>query len=108
MRRIKKLLSPLTAATTRARAAPHATPSASGFLTIGTTTYIDPRGSYPLDHRLNGFATLIINDTNHHITIVTERNHNDPPTPPPTRSSPRRTHGDTPGGQRAGGVRRGP
>ncbi|REK85877.1 hypothetical protein DY245_35660 [Streptomyces inhibens] len=83
MRRIKKLLTPLTAATTRARAAPDATPSASGFLTIGTTTYIDPRGSYPLDHRLNGYATLIINDTNHHITIVTERNHNDPPTPPP-------------------------
>ncbi|WP_433856334.1 hypothetical protein [Streptomyces kronopolitis] len=56
--------------------------TASGFLTIGETTYIDPEGSYPLDHRADGSATLVINDTDHDIIIVTERNSHHSPAPP--------------------------
>ncbi|MFF8897505.1 hypothetical protein ACF082_08470 [Streptomyces lydicus] len=57
---------------------------ASGFLTIGGTRYVDPAGSYPLDHRIDGSATLIINDTDHPVTIVTERHRDHPPTAPPS------------------------
>ncbi|MFI9076862.1 hypothetical protein ACIGW8_10260 [Streptomyces sioyaensis] len=60
----------------------HPPSSASGFLTIGGTTHIDPDGSYPLDHRADGSATLVINDTDRHITIVTERNSHHSPAPP--------------------------
>ncbi len=69
---------------------PPLTPPACGFLTIGGTTYIDPHGTYPLDHRLTGAPTLVINDTDQPITIVTERNHDHLPAAPPTH----RTHAD--------------
>lgn len=64
--------------------------TASGFLTIGDTTYIDPEGSYPLDHRADGSATLVINDTDRDITIVTERSSHHSPAPPgdPTAPAP--------------------
>ncbi|UYB42392.1 hypothetical protein SLV14_005255 [Streptomyces sp. Je 1-4] len=81
MRRIRKLLGPLAAATAGGGPTSDNTPSARGFLTIGGTTYIDPQGSYPLDHRLDGSATLIVNDTDHYITVVTERNYCAPPRP---------------------------
>lgn len=48
-------------------------PLARGFLTIGGTTYVDPHGSYPLAHCLDGSATLIVNDTDRYITVITER-----------------------------------
>ncbi|WP_407553134.1 hypothetical protein QOM21_24165 [Streptomyces sp. Pv4-95] len=68
-----RLLEPLTAATTAYWAVPDRGPVASGFLTIGRTTYVDPAGSYPIDHhRADGSATVIINDTNRHVVIVTE------------------------------------
>ncbi len=73
MRRMARLLEPLTAATTAYWAVPDRGPVASGFLTIGRTTYVDPAGSYPIDHhRADGSATVIINDTNRHVVIVTE------------------------------------
>lgn len=81
MRRIRKLLGPLTAATGGGRPTSDNAPSARGFLTIGGTTYIDPHGSYPLDHRLDGSATLIVNDTDHYLTVITERDCCDPPRP---------------------------
>ncbi|MEV7378447.1 hypothetical protein [Streptomyces lydicus] len=59
-------------------------PPASGFPTIGRTTYVDPVGSCPLDHRIDGSATLIINDTDQPVTIVTERHRGHPPTAPPS------------------------
>jgi hypothetical protein len=67
---------------------PPFTPPASGFLTIGSTTYIDPHGIYPLDHRLTGSPTLVINDTDQPVTIVTERNRDHPPAAPPPHRSP--------------------
>ncbi|MEU9117558.1 hypothetical protein AB0D04_38955 [Streptomyces sp. NPDC048483] len=73
MRRLTKLLNPLAAATTAGTAAPGHGPPAKGFLTIGTTTYIDPAGQYPLHHPSDGTATLVINDTDHYVTVVTER-----------------------------------
>ncbi|MGY5127125.1 hypothetical protein [Streptomyces nigrescens] len=79
MRRIKKLLGPLAAPTAGGGPTSANPPPARGFLTIGGTTYIDPHGSYPLDHRLDGSATLIVNDTDHYITVVTERDCCDPP-----------------------------
>ncbi|MFD7106653.1 hypothetical protein [Streptomyces celluloflavus] len=71
--RIPRLLEPLTAATARSGAAPGCALAASGFLTIGGTTYVDPSGSYPIDQLTDRPTTLIINDTDRHITIVTER-----------------------------------
>ncbi|MEU8786011.1 hypothetical protein [Streptomyces sp. NPDC048637] len=94
MRRIKKLLGPLAAALATGGPAAHQPPLARGFLTIGGTTYIDPHGSYPLAHHLDGSATLIINDTDHYLTIVTERDCCDPPRPTP-RHAPAPAH--TPG-----------
>ncbi|MFJ9851654.1 hypothetical protein [Streptomyces sp. NPDC101150] len=73
MRRITQLLRPLAAATTTGSAAPGHTPPASGFLTIGATTYIDPNGHYPIDHPPDGAPALVINDTDHYVTVVTER-----------------------------------
>ncbi|MGG2462993.1 hypothetical protein ACO0M4_24815 [Streptomyces sp. RGM 3693] len=83
MRRINRLLTPLTKAatktTTRDPAAPaHPTP-ASGLLTIGSTTYINPAGTYPLFHSADGTLTPVINDTDHPITIITESDHSPPP-----------------------------
>ncbi|TJZ55852.1 hypothetical protein FCH28_11205 [Streptomyces piniterrae] len=72
MRRITQLLRPLAAATTFGGAVPEYAAPASGFLTIGSTTYVDPVGSYPLDRPPDGAATLIVNDTDHPITIITE------------------------------------
>ncbi|WP_411135261.1 hypothetical protein [Streptomyces sp. C10] len=95
MRRIRKLLGPLAAATTGSGGpTSDNTPSARGFLTIGGTTYIDPHGSYPLDHRLDGSATLIVNDTDHYVTVVTERDCCDPSRP---AARPTAVPGDTPG-----------
>lgn len=88
MSRWKKLLSPLAASTADDRPALNTPSPASGFLTIGGTTYIDPDGSYPLDHRADGSATLIINDTDRHIAIVTERNSHHSPAPPSDTSGP--------------------
>lgn len=88
MSRWKRLLSPLAATTTDDRPALNTPTPASGFLTIGGTTYIDPDGSYPLDHRADGSATLIINDTDRHITVVTERNSHHSPAPPSHPSAP--------------------
>ncbi|MFG2892815.1 hypothetical protein [Streptomyces sp. NPDC048248] len=69
-----RLFEPLAAATTAYWAVPDRGPVASGFLTIGRTTYVDPAGSYPIDHhRADGSATVIINDTNRHVVIVTVR-----------------------------------
>ncbi|MFI9046557.1 hypothetical protein [Streptomyces sp. NPDC053427] len=75
MRRIAQLLRPLAAATATGAAAPGHAPPASGFLTIGAITYIDPIGHYPIDHPPDGTPTLVINDTDHHVTVVTERDH---------------------------------
>ncbi|MFG2137318.1 hypothetical protein [Streptomyces sp. NPDC048650] len=75
MRRVAKLLKPLAAATATGAPAPGSALPASGFLTIGGTTYIDPAGHYPLGHLAGGSATLVINDTDQHITIVTESDH---------------------------------
>lgn len=69
------LLKPLAAATTLGAAAPGHTRPASGFLTIGTSTYIDPEGHYPIAHPPDGSPTLVINDTDRHVTVITERNH---------------------------------
>ncbi|MCF3177869.1 hypothetical protein IPZ61_31720, partial [Streptomyces sioyaensis] len=88
MSRWKRLLSPRAAITADDRPALNTPSPASGFLTIGGTTYIDPDGSYPLDHRADGSATLIINDTDRHITIVTERNSHHSPAPPADPSAP--------------------
>ncbi|MEV5479670.1 MULTISPECIES: hypothetical protein [Streptomyces] len=88
MSRWKRLLGPLAATTADGRPALNTPSSASGFLTIGGTTHIDPEGSYPLDHRADGSATLIINDTDRHITIVTERNSHHSPAPPADPSDP--------------------
>ncbi|AOP45816.1 hypothetical protein [Streptomyces lydicus] len=85
MRRSRKTLTPLGPRDGRP-ASPE--PPASGFLTIGGTTYVDPVGSYPLDHRIDGSATLIINDTDRPVTIVTERHRDHPPTAPPSRTAP--------------------
>ncbi|MEU9119441.1 hypothetical protein AB0C96_06205 [Streptomyces sp. NPDC048506] len=78
-----KLLGPLTAAPSRGAPGALTSASARGFLTIGGTTYIDPGGgSYPLDHGIDGSATLVVNDTDQHITIITERNHHAPAAAP--------------------------
>ncbi|UZJ31348.1 hypothetical protein [Streptomyces endophytica] len=88
MNRIRTLLVPL-ANRPHADASPPPTGHlASGFLTIGTTTYIDPHGIYPLDHRSDGTPTVIINDTTHPITILTESNRSHPATAPPTDLPP--------------------
>ncbi|MFH8573150.1 hypothetical protein [Streptomyces sp. NPDC017993] len=69
-----RLLEPLAAATTAYWSVPDRGPVASGFLTVGRTTYVDPAGCYPIDHhRADGSATVVINDTNRHVIIVTER-----------------------------------
>ncbi len=81
MRRRQKTLAPLNP---RNGLPTSPEPPASGFLTIGGTTYVDPAGSYPLDHRIDGPATLIINDTDQPVTIVTERHRDHPPTAPPS------------------------
>ncbi|MFC5250970.1 hypothetical protein [Streptomyces nigrescens] len=95
MRRIRKLLGPLAAATTGGGPpTSDNTPSARGFLTIGGTTYIDPHGSYPLDHRLDGSATLIVNDTDHYVTVVTECDCCGPPGPEARHTE---APGDAPG-----------
>ncbi|MFI1305653.1 hypothetical protein [Streptomyces sioyaensis] len=88
MPRWKKLLTPLAGSPADDRPALNTPTSATGFLTIGDTTYIDPDGSYPLDHRADGSATLIVNDTDRHITIVTERNSHHSPAPPSDPSAP--------------------
>ncbi|MFE6743356.1 hypothetical protein [Streptomyces tubercidicus] len=95
MRRLKQLLRPLPATPTdNAPTSPNPPPT-KGFLTIGGTTYIDPHGTYPLAHHLDGSATLIINETDHYITVVTERDHDygrdhhDPPPVPPARGTQR-------------------
>lgn len=83
MRRMNRLLGPLAAATARGGPVPVQPPTASGFLTIGGTTYIDPdSGNYPLDHPADGSAVLIINDTDHPVTIITERNRHAPSAAP--------------------------
>ncbi|GGU56184.1 hypothetical protein GCM10010211_21290 [Streptomyces albospinus] len=74
-----KLLAPLAKSPARTPATPTITPTASGLLTIGTTTYINPAGSYPIYHAADGTLTTIVNDTDHPITIVTERDHSPPP-----------------------------
>ncbi|MGW7488441.1 hypothetical protein [Streptomyces sp. NPDC054786] len=79
---MNRLLNSLTTAASGDGPTSDRPPSASGFLTIGGTTYVDPDGSYPLDHRVDGSATLIINDTDQHVTIVTERDSRDPHAPP--------------------------
>ncbi|MFF4606392.1 hypothetical protein ACFY12_27120 [Streptomyces sp. NPDC001339] len=82
------LFAPLRAAASRDAAVAVTTTPASGFLTIGGTTYIDPGGgSYPIDHRVDGCATLVVNDTDRLITILTERNHH-PPSPGPGHAPP--------------------
>ncbi|MCK7626811.1 hypothetical protein MUU72_27550 [Streptomyces sp. RS10V-4] len=80
MRHLTRLLAPLT------RSLPDPPPThpevpapASGFLTIGRTTYINPAGAYPLFHTPDGSPTPVINDTDHPLTIVTERDHSPPP-----------------------------
>lgn len=73
MRRMKKLLGHRAAATPDGTPTSDNSSSARGFLTIGGTTYIDPHGSYPLTHHLDGSATLIVNDTDQYVTVVTER-----------------------------------
>ncbi|BDM67246.1 hypothetical protein HEK616_07330 [Streptomyces nigrescens] len=88
MHRIRTLLAPLANRPQTDASAPLTNPSASGFLTIGTTTYIDPHGTYPLDHRSDGTPSVIINDTTHPITILTESNHSHPATAPPTDPLP--------------------
>ncbi|GAB7033485.1 hypothetical protein AB0G35_01615 [Streptomyces sp. NPDC021749] len=94
MHRIRPLLKPFAK---RPRPGPASLPNtqlASGFLTIGATTYIDPQGTYPLDHRPDGTPTVIINDTTHPITILTESNDAHPATahpndlPPPLALAP--------------------
>ncbi|WP_310727582.1 hypothetical protein [Streptomyces sp. N2A] len=88
MNRIRTLLAPL-ATRVHADASPPLTgPLASGFLTIGATTYIDPHGTYPLDHRPDGTPTVVINNTTHPITILTESNHSHPATAPPNDLPP--------------------
>ncbi|GAU68152.1 hypothetical protein SSP35_06_02400 [Streptomyces sp. NBRC 110611] len=83
MRRITTLFGSLGAAASRDTAVGVASAPASGFLTIGGTTYIDPGGgSYPIDHSVDGCATLIVNDTDRLITIITERNHHPPSSGP--------------------------
>ena len=79
MRRINQLLSPLAKATTRASSTPVTAAPASGFLTIGSTTYINPTGTYPLLHAPDGALTPIVNDTDRPITIITESDHSPPP-----------------------------
>ncbi|SHK78836.1 hypothetical protein [Streptomyces yunnanensis] len=79
MRRINRLLTPLARAATRTSAAPTQPATASGFLTIGSTTYINPTGTYPLFHAADGTPTPIINDTDHPLTIITESDHSPPP-----------------------------
>lgn len=89
MRRVKRLLGDRAAVTVGSGATSDNSPSARGFLTVGGTTYVDPHGSYPLAHRLDGTATLIVNDTDQYVTVVTERgrgrgrghgrDHRDPP-----------------------------
>ncbi|WP_275464653.1 hypothetical protein [Streptomyces noursei] len=76
MRRINQLLTPLTKAAartaTRTSSIPELPAPASGFLTIGSTTYINPAGTYPLFHAADGTPTRVINDTDHPLTILTE------------------------------------
>ncbi|WP_369356761.1 hypothetical protein [Streptomyces sp. cg2] len=91
MRRISQLLTPLTKTgsktgsktaskvATRAPAAPAPTAPATGFLTIGSTTYINPTGTYPLLHAPDGALTPIANDTDRPITIITESDLSPPP-----------------------------
>ncbi|MFF3543667.1 hypothetical protein [Streptomyces platensis] len=89
MRRVRKLLGGRAAATVGGGTTSDNSSSARGFLTIGGTTYVDPHGSYPLAHHLDGSATLIVNDTDQYVTVVTERDrdrgrgrsrdHHDPP-----------------------------
>ncbi|WP_274915673.1 hypothetical protein [Streptomyces sp. WZ-12] len=80
MRRITRLLSPLLKAAAGAPTVPEHPTTASGFLTIGGTTYINPAGTYPVYHSADGTPTLIINDTDHPLIIITERDHS--PAPP--------------------------
>ncbi|QHC21043.1 hypothetical protein [Streptomyces sp. GS7] len=80
MRYWNRLLAPLAKSPAEPSTVPDPTPTASGFLTIGATTYINPTGTYPIFHATDGSLTAIINDTDHHITIVTEREHSPPPT----------------------------
>ncbi|BCK71214.1 hypothetical protein Srufu_051670 [Streptomyces libani subsp. rufus] len=89
MRRVKRLLGGRSAGMVGSGATSDNSPSVRGFLTVGGTTYVDPHGSYPLAHRLDGSATLIVNDTDQYVTVVTERgrdrgrghgrDHRDPP-----------------------------
>ncbi|GAA5613823.1 hypothetical protein CP981_13605 [Streptomyces platensis] len=89
MRRVKRLLGGRSAGMVGSGSTSDNSPSARGFLTVGGTTYVDPHGSYPLAHRLDGSATLIVNDTDQYVTVVTERSrdrgrghgrdHRDPP-----------------------------
>lgn len=89
MRRMKRLLGDRAAGRVGSGVTSDNSPSARGFLTVGGTTYVDPHGSYPLAHGLDGSATLIVNDTDQYVTVVTERgrdrghgrgrDHRDPP-----------------------------
>ncbi|MFD8548438.1 hypothetical protein [Streptomyces sp. NPDC059649] len=88
MHRIRTLLAPLTKRPQPGASPLPVTPLASGFLTIGTTTYIDPHGTYPLDHRPDGTPTIIINDTTHPLTILTESDNSHPATARPHNLPP--------------------
>ncbi|MGW2408237.1 hypothetical protein ACWCXK_27410 [Streptomyces sp. NPDC001739] len=88
MNRIRTLLAPLATRLHADPPPPPTVPLASGFLTIGTTTYIDPHGTYPLDHRSDGTPTVVINNTTHPITILTESNPSHPATAPPNDLPP--------------------
>ncbi|MEW1660386.1 hypothetical protein [Streptomyces sp. NPDC093707] len=79
MRHLARLLTPLAKAALGAPADPEPPAPASGFLTIGSTTYINPVGTYPLLHSADGTPTPVINDTDHPVTILTESNHALPP-----------------------------
>ncbi len=73
MRRMKRLLGHRAAVPPGDASTSGNSPSARGFLAIGGTTYVDPHGSYPLAHHLDGSGTLIVNDTDQYVTVVTER-----------------------------------
>ncbi|KUL51006.1 hypothetical protein ADL22_06870 [Streptomyces sp. NRRL F-4489] len=80
MRHLTRLLTPLTRAVTDPPPAfPEIPTAASGFLTIGNTTYINPAGTYPLFHTPDGSPTPVNNDTDRPLTILTERDHSPPP-----------------------------
>ncbi|KPC58994.1 hypothetical protein [Streptomyces chattanoogensis] len=80
MGRVAQLFRPLAAVTARGAAASAHAPPASGFLTIGASTYIDPAGHYPLTPAPDGTPTLVVNDTDHHVTVITERDGGHDPT----------------------------